>query len=237
MNPRSHKYFWLTFFSIAMGFMESAIVVYLRELYYPNGFQFPLVIIEPSVGLTEILREAATVIMLIGIAQLSAKTASQRFAYFIYAFAIWDLFYYIFLKALIDWPESLFTWDILFLIPVPWVGPVIAPCIVCIAMILLAGSIEYYSEKGRNTKVMMKEWILWIAGSLVVIISFVWDYFHFISHSKDIVKRDPDPDSDHLFYEISSYIPEHFEWGIFFVGIGLIVTGIFAFINRMQRQG
>jgi hypothetical protein len=33
---------WLAVFSMAMGYLESAVVVYLRKLYYPDGFKFPL---------------------------------------------------------------------------------------------------------------------------------------------------------------------------------------------------
>ena len=236
MAPVIKKIFWLTFFSIAMGYMESAVVVYLREIYYPNGFQFPLVIIPPGIGLTEIFREAATVIMLVGIAVLTGKTASQKFAYFLFCFAIWDIFYYIFLKILIGWPESLFTWDILFLIPLPWVGPVIAPCFVLLVMILLAGSIEYFHEKGINTKISRKEWMLFIMGSIVVIISFVWDYFHFISQSKVAAADSIQPESNHIFYEISTYVPESFNWGIFLAGEVIIILGLWNFIRRMRMS-
>src|SRR5271167_2605871 len=97
---------WLTLFSIAMGFMETAVVIYLRKVYYPRGFQFPLVPIEPSIALTEFLREAATIIMLLGIGILTGKTRAQKFAFFIYCFAVWDIFYYVFLKIFLNWPES-----------------------------------------------------------------------------------------------------------------------------------
>ena len=29
-------------FAIAMGFLEAVIVIYLRKIYYPLGFNFPL---------------------------------------------------------------------------------------------------------------------------------------------------------------------------------------------------
>lgn len=87
---------WLTLFSIAMGFMETAVVVYLRKIYYPGGFHFPLVPISSDIALIEFIREAATLIMLFGIGALTGKTVSQKFAFFIYCFAIWDIFYYVF---------------------------------------------------------------------------------------------------------------------------------------------
>src|SRR6201998_1661345 len=109
---------WLTAFSIAMGFLETAVVIYLRKLYYPHGFQFPLVPIDNDIAMVEFLREAATIIMLLGIGIIAGKNTSQKFGIFIYCFAVWDIFYYVFLKLLLGWPESLFTWDILFIIPV-----------------------------------------------------------------------------------------------------------------------
>src|SRR5436190_14320204 len=87
----------LSLFSIAMGFMESAVVIYLRELYYPDGFKFPLVPIPPHIALVEFLREAATLIMLVIIGGIAGKNPTQRFCFFLFCFAVWDLFYYIFL--------------------------------------------------------------------------------------------------------------------------------------------
>ncbi|MBN2481771.1 MAG: hypothetical protein JXB19_08530, partial [Bacteroidales bacterium] len=126
---------WLTLFSIAMGFMESAVVVYIREISYPEGFDFPLVPMDNTLEVTEILREAATMIMLLAAGYLGGRTLSERFTWFLYCFAIWDIFYYVFLKLLLGWPASFMTWDILFLIPVAWTGPVITPVIISLTMI------------------------------------------------------------------------------------------------------
>ncbi len=83
-------------FAIAMGFLEAAVVIYLRALYYPTGFQFPLKTMDQHLAMVEILREFATVIMLLGVASLAGRNKLQSFAYFNLAFAIWDLFYYLF---------------------------------------------------------------------------------------------------------------------------------------------
>ncbi len=136
---------WITVFSIAMAYMESAIVVYLRALYYPEGFAFPLKIIGKDIIITEFFREIATVIMIIGAGIMAGRKNIEKFAFFIYSFAVWDIFYYVFLKVLLNWPASFLTDDILFLIPSPWVGPVIAPIINSLTMILLGGCIVYFS--------------------------------------------------------------------------------------------
>ena len=140
---------WLTVFSIAMAFLETAVVIYLREIYYPNGFMFPMVPMEGRLAVTEFWREAATLVMLLGVGVLAGKNFPTRFGGFIMAFAVWDIFYYVFLKLMLHWPESWLTWDLLFLIPVPWTGPVITPIIASLTMILLA-SLLFRSNKGSD---------------------------------------------------------------------------------------
>ena len=113
----SKKVSYVLLYAIAMALLETAVVVYLRELYYKDGFAFPLRNLPATIAITELLREAATVVMLVAIGFLCGKNKLQRFAYFCLAFAVWDIFYYVFLYVLLSWPQSLFTWDILFLIP------------------------------------------------------------------------------------------------------------------------
>jgi len=114
----SSKLLWVTLFAVAMGMLESSVVIYLRELYYPAGFKFPLHATSYTVAVTELFRELSTLIMLLGIGMLAGKNKHERFAWFIYSFAIWDIFYYVFLYLLINWPVTLFDWDVLFLLPI-----------------------------------------------------------------------------------------------------------------------
>jgi len=211
---------WLVIFSIAMAFMESAVVVYLREIYYPEGFLFPLAPIDANIALTEVLREIATIIMLAGIGILTGNSSSQRFAFFLMSFAIWDIFYYIFLYALLGWPSSLFTWDILFLVPIPWVGPVITPVIVSLLMILLASSLIHF-KKNLNPV----QWLLSIVGSVIVILSWVLDYWTFSSNNY-VNGAWTIPSEQELFGGTKHYIPTSFNWYIFLVGVLFISAAI-----------
>ena len=136
------KIIWITIFSIAMAFVEAAVVVYLRAIYYPEGFAFPLTPRTDTIIGVELLREFATILMLLSIAVLTGRRGWERFAYFLFCFGIWDIFYYIWLKLLLDWPSSIFEWDILFLIPLPWIGPVIAPVFLSMLMIIFGFSIS-----------------------------------------------------------------------------------------------
>jgi hypothetical protein len=211
-NQLTKTFVWLTAFSIAMGFMETAVVIYLRELYYPEGFNFPLTPIAPNIALTEFLREAATIIMLAGIGILTGKNKMQRFAFFIYAFAIWDIFYYVFLKLLIDWPVSLLTWDILFIIPIPWVGPVLAPIIISLTMIGLSIGIIYFQEKGCITYMRIREQLAFYSGSFIVIISFIWDYLKSFYQTNTNEKIWTLLSEEALFKDMVQYIPGDYNW-------------------------
>jgi len=234
MKTLTHKLIWLTFFSIAMGYLETAVVVYLRKIYYPGGFNFPLVPIDTQIAAVEFWREAATLIMLLGVAVLTGKTRAQRLAYFVYCFAVWDLFYYVFLKIILDWPSSFLTWDILFLIPVPWVGPVIAPCIISLTMIALTLTIVYHENKGVEVMLNWKERTLLITGSLVVILSFVWDYLSYISSNHDAAWTLSDQRP--MFDEIGHYIPQKFNWYIFLTGELILLAAILFLIKRVGNQ-
>jgi len=225
--------FWLTLFSIAMGFLETAVVVYLRKLYYPNGFEFPLVVIDYDIAIVEFWREVATIIMLIGIGIMAGKNALQKFVFFLYSFAIWDIFYYVFLKVFLDWPESLFTWDILFLIPLPWVGPVIAPCIIALEMVVLTFVVIHFQEKGLEVKIKWKESLLMITGSVIVLISFMWDYFMYIN--KNNVSAWSLSSKTDMFKEIEQYVPMAFNWVLFLIGAALILIPILMMYSRLNK--
>ena len=112
--------------------------MYLRRHYYPKGFDFPLVIIDIPTLLIEVGRETATIVMLATVGVAAGRTKVGKCAYFLYLFGVWDIFYYVWLKVFLDWPASLFTWDVLFLIPVLWAGPVLAPVLVAGTMIGMA---------------------------------------------------------------------------------------------------
>jgi len=215
---------WLIVFSIAMGFLETAVVVYLRLLYYPNGFEFPLVALNDGVAVVEILREAATVVMLVGVGVLAGKNLPQRIAFFLLAFAIWDLFYYVFLKLILDWPASLLTWDILFLIPAPWVWPVLSAVIASFTMILLAAVILQKEFQNHSQKINKQEWALLTLGSLIVILSWMWDYIKYSGRVADVSRT--------ALETLASYVPDQFNWWLFAVGEVFFVIAIYLYSKK-----
>jgi len=169
------KIFWILVFSIAMALVEAAVVVYLWALYYPEGFAFPLPMITVRHLIVELGREAATIFMLLSVAALIGKRFWEKFAYFVICFGFWDIFYYLWLKLALGWPSSLLDWDILFLIPLPWIGPVIAPVSIAIMMILAGLLIIALYKRGYDFRPSFLTWVLTIIGTLTILYSFMRD--------------------------------------------------------------
>ena len=137
-------------FGAAFGFIEASVVIYLRAAVgllpgyggtlsdvadlSANIYQQAQILKElpRSLLVVEFFREAATMVVLLGAAFLSVRSLRERWAIFLWTFAIWDIFYYIGLWATVQWPSSLLTPDVLFLIPVPWFSQVWFPVLVSV---------------------------------------------------------------------------------------------------------
>jgi len=228
----ARKLIWIGIFAVSMAFVETTVVYYLRKLYYPNNVLFPLNVSMPSqILVIEWVREACTIIMLLSIAVLAGKKFQEKFAYFIYSFAIWDIFYYIWLKVLLDWPTSLLTWDVLFLIPLTWVSPVLAPVLVSITMLIFA----FMILQKPNKKVNMKEWALLMFASALVYISFIWDYTNLLLKKglfEKFSKLTLDPE---IIKAAAEFIPQYYHWELFIIGEFLALTAIFLWWRRGKK--
>jgi hypothetical protein len=173
---RLRRISWLTLFAAAMGLLEAIVVVYLRGLYYPGGFQFPVVLVSTRIAVTETIREAATLAMLLAVAMLAGRSGFDRFAVFAYLFGAWDIVYYVGLRLFLDWPASLLEWDVLFLIPVPWLAPVIYPVIVSSGLIVLFVLHEILQGRGKELGLSLPEWLTAFTGAAAVVLSFCWNW-------------------------------------------------------------
>jgi len=165
---------WCLILATAFGVIEGAVVVYLREIYYPQGFAFPLKEMSPRLTAIEIVREAATIVLLLAAAMLAQRRPVRRFAVFAFCFGVWDIVYYLALEALLGWPPGLLTWDILFLIPLPWIGPVLAPVLVSLALIT-AGAAILRTPEDAKPFLRPVDWVVESLAGLVVIGSFLWN--------------------------------------------------------------
>ncbi|MCF7810759.1 hypothetical protein K9N50_07190 [bacterium] len=215
MNKSSlkRKLIWLTIFAITMGYFEAALVEYLRELYYPEGFAFPMREIPLPFLLIEIGREIASIFMLVSVGALAGCCFIDRFAAFMFIFGVWDIVFYAFLRLFENWPPSVFTWDLLFLLPLPWIGPVWAPVLVSIALIWAAVSIWLRLEKGIIVKPTRAEWIGEILAGSIIIASF-------ISGFQVVLKKE---------------IPQTFPWYVWLIGMSLGILIFIAVLRRTDR--
>ncbi|MBU0713828.1 MAG: hypothetical protein KJ964_00550 [Verrucomicrobia bacterium] len=200
---------WLTIFGISIGFFEAAVVADLRAIFCPDNNLFPLCIKVNRLGLIEIGREFFSLVILVAVACLAGWESKARVACFVILFGLWDIFYYVFLKLIIDWPASLLTWDLLFLIPVPWVAPVIAPVLVSLAFI--GGGFLVLRMSARGIAWRCNRWgvIGFLLAYGIIFWSFILDWRHIAAGG----------------------VPRSFPWGIFCAG-ELLLIWVFSFVYR-----
>ncbi len=215
----------LFLFGVSFGYVEAAVVVYMRAVFGPvreqvlSGIEytelFPLIVSTqtlpdgPKYALyakTELGRELATLIMLATVGLALGGSFRRWLAGFMISFGVWDIFYYVFLKLILDWPESLWTWDLLFLLPLPWVGPVITPVIVSLAMITAGVILLWREARGRPIEFYWYHWAAIYGGGATIIVAFCWDYRHILAGGQ----------------------PEYFNWPLFLLGQGVGAAGFLS---------
>jgi hypothetical protein len=193
-------------YAVAMAFLESAVVVYLqRALGIDPRALFPAQ--EPSLvgdlALIEVGREAATLVMLGTVGWLAGRSGLERLAWTAVAFGVWDILYYGWLWVFIGWPPSLGTWDLLFLIPVPWTGPVWAPVAISLALVGFGLAAARQLRAGRPVRMGRTQVAAGVTGGLIVILAFCWN----------------------AALVLDGRTPTDFPWPVFVAGIGLAAWG------------
>lgn len=170
-----HQLVLVSIFTVGFAFVESSIVVYLRALYYPEGLTFPLKMIDKKHLVVELVREASTIVVLVAVGMIAGKKAWERVGYFFVAFGLWDIFYYVWLKVTLDWPRTLTDWDVLFLIPVPWIAPMIVPLLLAFLMSVCGAVIVLRLKKGLPFKPRMISWLLTLVATFLALYSFMYE--------------------------------------------------------------
>jgi hypothetical protein len=194
-------------FAIAMAWVEAASVFYIRALvdriepYQAN----PLPINGP-LGNVELWREAATLVMLGTLGWLAGHTWRRRAGYAALAFGIWDIFYYVFLRLISDWPRTLLDWDILFLLPLPWWGPVLAPVSIALVMVLWGTLATQSNDRAADVR---WEWTLGSVGIALALGVFMIDAWRALPHGRDAVLQ---------------VLPATFNWPLFWVAVLLMAA-------------
>jgi hypothetical protein len=209
-------------YAIGMAFLEAACVYYLRAMVHRvDPYQTNPLPITGVLGTVELAREAATLAMLAVVGALAGHTWRTRLGYTAIAFGVWDIGYYLFLKIICGWPQSLLDWDVLFLIPLPWWGPVLAP--MCIAALMIAGGTVVCRSPVERTidRVEIRLWgVMWL-GVLLALYTFMADSLGAVRHGLD---------------PKNAVLPVTFNWPIFVVALALMAAPV-AYLARPSPKG
>ena len=200
------KLLWLTLFGVGFAMVEAAVVIYLRQLLHVEGSNITLSGIPRGIFTVEIVREFTTLVMLISVGVLAGSRPMGRFGSFIIAFGVWDIFYYVFLSMFHGWPRSFLDWDLLFLIPVPWMAPVLAPVLVSCGLIFSGYWLLIREQQKKRIVVSLSDWIIEAVATVLILYSFTNNN--------------------------SVSTPEVFSWIIFLAGL---VLGVGYFVWRMMK--
>lgn len=164
----------LAAFAAGMAFVEAAVVLYLRALI-GAGPLFPMKDLPPPFLAVEIGREAATLLMLASVSLLAFRGGARRMGTFLLTFALWDLFYYLWLYLSTGWPAGVTEWDVLFLIPAPWVGPVWSVLLLCAGMLAFAVLFLRAPEDAPFAP-GLSGWSSGVAGTAAIIATYVLEW-------------------------------------------------------------
>ena len=196
-------------FAIAMAWMESASVYYIRSLIDRiEPYQANPLPLNESLGYVELWREAATLVMISMVGMLAGRTWRRRIGYAAVTFGAWDVFYYVFLRPMSGWPNTLLDWDILFLLPLPWWGPVLAPVSIAVVMIVW-GTLATQSRD--DTPEPRWTWALAGAGIALALGVFMTDAWQALPGGHEAVMR---------------VLPTAFNWPMFWVALLLMASPV-----------
>ena len=201
MSPSTHDHSiavsgaratWLTVmtFAAGMAWVEAACVYYLRVLvdrvqpYQPNPLP-----IHGTLGEVELVREAATLVMLAAVGMLAGQRWTARFGYAAIAFGAWDILYYVFLRMMTGWPVSVFDWDILFLLPLPWWGPVLAPVCIASLMFVWGTVVTQWRPRAAATRSTQLSWAASAAGILLALWVFMADAIRVLPGGAEAIRQ------------------------------------------------
>lgn len=212
----SRHILWLTLFAVAMAQVEATLVVHLRTIYYPDHPLriFPLVLMSHrDLGL-ELVREAATMVMIMTVALLADRGATRIFAAFVFVFGLWDLFYYLWLKLMIGWPASWGEWDVLFLIPWPWLGPWLAPVLIALLFVLWGG---WVLLQVREVRFGRGPTLLFILGVLLALAAFLLPALPLVIAGEEAFRH---------------YRPGQFPWPFYLAGYLLMAASLWRVATK-----
>ena len=222
MNIKAKSLLWVGLFAIAMAYLESAVVVYLRKLYGITDLILSVPPFDPQIGAIELGRELATLVMLLAVGWAAGKKLQSKLGVAIFAFGLWDIFYYFWLKVFINWPRSLLDMDILFLIPLPWWGPVLAPVLVALLMAVGGAILVLNEARGVAARPKFTDWGALVGGVLIMLYAFMADALAALPADAQ---------------RLSQLRPSEFNWPVFLIGYALTVLFVWRIAKPSPTIG
>lgn len=223
-NPELKRWIIVVVFAAAMAWVEAAVVFYLRtmidriEPYQPDPF--PVI---HNFAPAELVREAATLVMLLAVGWLAGRSWRSRLGYVTVAFGVWDILYYVFLKEMCGWPHSLLDWDVLFLLPLPWWGPVLAPVSIAILMIVWGTMASQSRHQALDCRKAWRAWMLNSIGVSLALYLFMADTLRVAHQGVEAIR---------------TVLPVHFDWPLFCLALGLMAAPVIRLGNQIcSRSG
>jgi hypothetical protein len=211
MEMQVRKFGWVGLYAIAMAYLESAVVVYLRKMYHLGDDLTHIPNFDPTLARIEIGREIATLFMLLAVGWIAGRTVQSKIAFAFFTFGVWDIFYYFWLWVFIGWPASPLEWDILFLVPLPWWGPVISPMLIAGLMVVGGIAAVWVEDKGWQVRPKRTEWGLVLAGMALALVAFMWDAIGSFPQS---------------FNDFDTVKPSTFAWWLYLPGLVLMTWAV-----------
>jgi len=221
-KPDWGRWLIVAIYAAAMAWVESAVVFYLRSMigriepYQPD----PLPLIG-GFARVELTREFATLVMIFSVGLLAGRTWRARLGYAAIAFGVWDIFYYVFLKVICGWPHSLLDWDILFLLPLPWWGPVLSPVLISLLMILWGTFASQFAPPSAHPAANWRVWVLNLGGMALALYVFMADSIAAAHGGLDALRM---------------VLPEKFNWTLFGIALFLMGAPLMQLIWRLRLQ-
>ena len=197
MRPALARWCLVVMFAAGMAWVEAASVYYLRVMVDRiEPYQMNPLPMHGVLGPVEVVREVATLVMLLVVGMLAARTWARRLGYTAIAFGVWDILYYVFLKIICDWPKSIFDWDILFLLPLPWWGPVLAPVCIASLMVVWGTLATQFIDGPPGSRTAHGRWPLLGLGGLGIALAlsvFMVDSLRTVTEGRDVRDMLPGP--------------------------------------------
>ena len=208
---QTRKLIWVVVYAVAMAYVEAAVVVYLRRIYGITDLLRDIAPYDPRLAAIELGREVATLVMILAVGLAAGRSLQARLGFACVAFGTWDIVYYVWLRVMVGWPDSLLASDLLFLIPLPWWGPVLSP--VLVALLSAVGGLlaVVHDDRGRAMRPDAAAWSALLAGSLAILAAFMADALRILPASAETLGR---------------LRPTPFNWPVFLAGYLALIWGV-----------